>query len=62
MLPDALRSLILDYAASLTLFEQKQRLHKELHHRTRLQEMRCFYRVFHSFTVSFAEVATQTYE
>ena len=59
MLPE-LRSIILDYLASMVLYERKQRLHRELIHRFVLQEMRIFYSVFHTITITVTEDDTDT--
>lgn len=54
-MPPELRDIILDYLASMVLFERKQRIHREMKHLYLIQEMRIFYNVFHTITVTIHE-------
>ena len=54
MLPELL-DIIWDYYYSIVMWERKQRLHRELKHAYMLQEMKVFYNVFHTITITVHE-------
>ena len=58
MLPE-LKAIVLDYLGSMVLWERKQELHRELKHLHMLEEMKIFYRVFHTITIT-VDATTQT--
>ena len=51
-MPPDLVAIVLDYYYSLKNWELKQKLHREIKHLHMLQEMRVFYRVFHTINVT----------
>ena len=54
-MPPELLDIIWDYYYSIIVWERKQRIHMELKHMHMLQEMRVFYNVFHTITMTVQE-------